>query len=185
MGLFKRLFGIPELKKPGKYTFSDEDREISSELRQKKKELELLKMEKESELYKLKLEKQRLELQQDIDELKGVYDGAEEALESDSDDTTNMLIKMFAPMLVAKFQNPAPVTPTPVSITPSNSLPPQPEQASLTMEQLKDTWKNTPGMVKKMAKKMDDETIKGYILQKMPNLDDASIARAIEVIRND
>jgi hypothetical protein len=174
-------------KKKQGYDFTDSDRDASAELRAKRKEIEMLKLERENELHKLKIERQRLELMQEIDELKNIY------AESDEDDGTESsteleLIKMFAPMLIKNNQNTpningtaAPLAPNP----PQTQTAPSAQHVHLTDEQLNEIWNNTPKMAKMFAKKSNDDVVRTTIKSQINNIDDDSVERALKIIRGE
>lgn len=176
MGLFQWLFK----KKPNKYVFDDSDRESSKEIREKKKEIELLKLDRENEIHKLKIMKQKLELESEIQELQEAFSDDEDFYPEKESDSTTELIKMFAPMFINKAPVSAPI-PTDKA---SNSSNPMEQKQHFTDEQIKAIWDNTPKMARMFAKKADEQTIKIQIQKQIPNIDDDSIARAIKLIKS-
>lgn len=168
------------------HTLTDEDREASKELRAKKKEIDMMKLEREDLINKMKFEKQKLELQEEIDELKGLFDEEDETLPKNEDDTTTALLKMFAPALISKFaqqtQNtPAYSSPSPQQIPPTTPLN---SKVSISDEELLKLWEETPTAAKLYSKSMSDETIITTLKAKFPNVDDESINRGLKIIRS-
>lgn len=181
MSLFDWFRKEKEPKATKKYVFSDEDREYSHEINQKKKEIKMLMLEREAELHRLKIEKQKLELQQELEELKGVYDDVEEA--SEDNDIMKMITALAPLLLKNQNQTVAPVVSPPNNSETSSPQPVQAQQLDLSDEQLNQIWKNTPFAAKMMAKKMDDKTLEMYIKQQMPNVSTDTIARALKIIK--
>ena len=171
---FKRKKGLT-------HDFTDAEREEGLVIREKKREITLLKLERENELHKLKMEKQKLELQAEIAELKdSLNDYVDDSDTSSEDRTTSDLIKLFAPMIMAgKMQNPV-AAPVPV-VSP---MPSSPVQQHLNDDTLLSLWEKTPPQYKAMSKTMSDEQLGGVIKQQMPNIDDDSVKRAVEIIRS-
>lgn len=166
-----------------RYTFTDEDRETSSEIRNAKKELELLKIQRENELHKLRMEKAKLELQEEINELKGLYDDVEEYSDNE-DGGVSELIKILVPLFV-KNQTPASVVVSPPQVNNSDAsiTSSEPQKRSIPDEQLQDIWKNTPAIAKKFAKNASDDSLKVLLIKQLPDVDDDTIARALKIIR--
>lgn len=149
------------------HTFTDEEREYSKEIREKKREIELLKIERESELHKLKIEKQKLELQQEINELRNLYDDDDDDGTTDLEsDSSSELIKMFAPYFLKNLK-------------PSS----EPLIQTISKIDIENLWKNTPESMKNHAKTQTDEDLKRYLKTQLPNIDDESIKYAISLIR--
>ena len=164
--------------KRANHTFNDGDREVSVEIRQKKKELELLKLERENELSKLKMFKAKLELENEIEELQEAMADNTDDMQPETDGTTE-LIKLFAPLLLKNINPSASVLDVPIQ----SFSPLQEQKLSLSDEQLKEIWNRTPEMAKNYAKKAPDDTISKLILSQMPNIDADTLARALKLIK--
>ena len=148
MGLFNFLTKDKEIKQKG-YIFSDEDREFSKEVREKKKHIELSKLDEQYNLEKLRIEKQKLELQRDIDKIKEEYEDDEDLPNISNESTESELIKLFAPLVI---KNMKPVSPVNSSVS-ETSLP----KKSVSDTELLAIWENTPENIKKLALTLSDE----------------------------
>ncbi|NTW33421.1 MAG: hypothetical protein HGB12_12505, partial [Bacteroidetes bacterium] len=110
----------------------------------------------------------------------------EEDYETDTDSTTNELIKLFAPMIASKFtKSPNSVSPTMAETITSTQIPnTQPtEKQNISDENLMQIWQNTPMMAKTFAKKSSDENLENMLRAQMPNVSDDTVKRAIAIIR--
>ena len=171
------------------HVLDDEDRATAKELRDRKKEIEMLKLDRDDSLNKLRYEKQKLDLEREIEELRGLYDDDEDEITPQADDdTTTALMKMFAPMLINKFsqqqptQPPAYSSPSPVAQPQSISTPSS--KVSLSDEELLKLWAETPSIAKAYAKNMGDDTIITSLKAKLPNVDDDTLQRGLKIIRS-
>jgi len=178
MSIFN-IFSKKEKKKVG-YVFNDSDRALSMEMREKKKEIELLKLERENELHKLRIEKQKLELQQEIDELKGLYDEEEPSISEDN--MTSDLIKMFAPMLVNQIKHQSPNS-SPLNINQTTTSNPSISLKSISDEELLALWNETPQKYKDYAKTMSDENVLKTLQNHTPGCDVDTYSRALKIVR--
>ena len=172
------------------HVLDDEDRATAKELRDRRKEIEMLKLDRDDSLNKLRYEKQKLDLEREIEELRGLYEDDENDIApQEGDDTTTALMKMFAPMLVSKFsqqqtqQQPVYSSPSPVTQPQSNIAPPS-QKVSLSDEELLKLWVETPSIAKSYAKNMSDDTIITSLKAKLPNVDDDTLQRGLKIIRS-
>jgi hypothetical protein len=146
------------------HIFTDEEREYSKEIREKRREIELLKLERESELHKLRIEKQKLELQQEIEDLKNVYEDNEE-VETESDNTSEFL-KIIAPYFLKNLK--------PTQEQPINNI---------SKTDIDNLWKNTPKSMKDHAKTQTDEVLIKYIQTQIPSINKEMMEYAISIIK--
>jgi len=160
MSWFSSIF-----RKKQPYRFTDEEREISADIRRQKAEISKMKLERENLIHKMEMERKMLELKAEITELKGI-DGDDEQPQDDF----RSLIQMLAMMGGNQQQ-------------PQQFQQQQPQKISLTDEQLKKIWEDLPAAAKSFSKRSSDETIKSLILSNMPNIDDDSMQRAISLVR--
>lgn len=177
MGLFN-LFNKNKEVKQKSYTFSDEDREFSKEIRERKKQIELSKLDEQYNLEKLRIEKQKLELQRDIDKIKEEYEEDEDLPDVSNDSTENELIKLFAPMLIQNMNKNKPVSPN----NSSASETPLPKN-SVSDAELHSLWDKTPQQAKEFVKTITDEELKIYLARQLPNADADTLNRAVSIIR--
>jgi hypothetical protein len=176
MGIFS-LFRNKEEKKT-KYTFNDEDREFSKEVRERKKQIELSKLDEEYSLTKLRIEKQKLELQRDIDKIKDEYeDDSDDLPDVSGDNTENELIKMFAPMFLKGMNQPKSSSTSTASETALQNKISYSDAALVSM------WDNAPIEAKNYAKLMTDEAILAKLELQLPNADGDSLQRALSIVR--
>lgn len=151
-----------------KLEFERRRREIELETREKRAELERLKLD-----FEIKAQKQMIE------------DEFSDFEEDDSEgDETNALLTQFVGGIMAKHtpQTAKSLENSPSPPTSSNYFA-APEKPAITDDDIRDMIDTIPPKYLKLAKKMDDATIKIFIRGKYPTLDDATIERAINIFR--
>ena len=129
-------------------------------LKAKQEELEELEMQLEQDLLDQKIERAR--------ETLGYYDEEDEAPQTDSPESLFMGL-----ISKAMSKKEAPQT-TPVQTTLT---------AQYSEDQLREWKKQIPGAQLKHAKKLKDQELATLIKQYVPNLDEATTAKAISIIR--
>jgi hypothetical protein len=174
MGWFRDFFRKKSQKYGKNYDFTDEDRDVSAELRRQKAELSKLKMEKDAELYKLKIEREKLALLDEIDDLKAAMNETDDYADGTGggSDIDKLLLGILAPILLKSKEVTTPPQKAPAA-TPSN----------ITIEQLREIWENLPGKTRSIARNVSDDTLKAYIRAQMPALDEETINKAVVVVR--
>lgn len=162
------------------YAFDDDDRKASKEIREKRKEIELLKLEREFEMHKLRMEREKLQLQRDIEDIQAEFEDDEPIAENESTETA--LLKIFGPMIAQKIMNSNSVVADspPLNVSPS---PPQQPQNTFSDDELRQIWEQTPKMARKMAKNYDDDTIRKVISNKLNITDKDTLDRALRIVR--
>lgn len=161
------LFSWFKSKKPN-YVFKEEDRDISADFRKKRAELSIKEMELNSKLKQAELE---LKLREVEEHLNSFDENDEEDFPEDKLNPDAMLMLLLTNI----FKN--------------NQQPQQPTQQqpplknNLTDEQIREVIKNLPPRAIKIAKGLDDDTLRTYIINQMPNIDDESIKRGITALR--
>jgi len=160
MSWFSSIF-----RKKQPYRFTDEEREISADIRRQKAEISRMKLERENLVHKMEMDKKMLELKTEIAELKGIDEDDEQP-----QDDFGSLIQMLNMMGGNQQQ-------------PQQFQQQQPQKISLTDEQLKKIWEDLPAAAKSFSKKSSDETIKTMIVSNMPHIDEDSIHRALALVR--
>lgn len=155
--------------KKKKDSFDDKARELAAERRLANSALETRRKE---------LELERLEMRHDLEMAKLKSEIAEY-----QDDDEFDLDSQFQSFMVNSLKNKLPqAAPQQVQSSP---LAPQPVGVSFTDDQIKNIIHNMNPLQKIMAKRSSDDTIAGYIREKVPDIDDDSINRAIFIIRED
>lgn len=171
MGLFSWF--MPKQKdKRTNHDFNDEEREMSAQTNKFKAQIKRLEMQKAHEIEMLRLEKERLELQFDLDDLKGIEE--EEDIEQ-----PNSFEEMMMGVLAKSINKTNSLQKEAVSSVETNSFSP-PTRRRLTDEQLLQIWKTTPN--KETIKKLNSEQIREY-LRNNSDYDDVTIETALMVIK--
>jgi hypothetical protein len=169
MGFFSRFF------KNRRPSFSDEDRELSAQIRQQKAELSRLKNERDAELHKLRTEKEKLELQAEIADIRDELYGDDDEQTPDS-----IVLGLLSQFLLKqqehgyqaqKSQGAA------VAVSPNTSI--------LTDKELRDIWENLPIKTKAVARNVSDDTLRSYIKTQIPGIDEQTLEKAILIVRGD
>jgi len=174
------LFDIFKKEKKKQYVFDDEDRKVSAEIRERKKQHELAKLDDEYSLNKLRIEKQKLELQMDIDKIKAEYEEDEEIPDISENSTENELIKMVAPLIIQNMNKQQSPIQNNSSVPDNRALP---NKISISDTELFAIWERTPQQVKQYAKTISDETLKEHLAKQLPNADGDTLQRAILIVR--
>lgn len=150
------------------HEFSDEERDLSLQKRKLQAELQRQRFELET----LRLQQEKLELQDQIEQFKANLE-PEEDEEGDTDSVLMLLLSKVlggnSPVVAQSVSNSERVTP------PTNTQ-------HMTDEQLQAMIDSIPSKYVKIARKMDENSLKGYIKSNMPSLDEDSIHRAILLI---
>jgi hypothetical protein len=171
---FWNIFKRKEKDNRTNHDFNEEDRNLSLEIRKQKAELKRLELERESELRKLEFEKRKIQLQEEIDELKGedFEDYEEEGSSSDA-----MLM-----MLLSKVLGNSPQTTAETHTSPLNNS--QVSAVDFSEEQIKEIWEKLPNSYKKYAKGLTEESLRNLIKTQIPTASNKSIDIAIKVVNS-
>lgn len=172
IGLFDIFQPHKEPDKRNNHTFTDEDRETSTETWKLKQELKRTEMKLEAEKRQITLRADIEEARQRLADLTEPDDGEEEPAGDGGLDAALMAIAM-------KILQPKPqetqLSPTaPIE----NSIPP------LSDSELSVLWDNLPDAYKKAARKMKDAELEKYIRMQKPQATPQDIAMAIEFVRH-
>jgi hypothetical protein len=175
MGLFTwfRKKNVIE-EKEEKYSFDNQDRELSLELRKTNSELRKTKKE-------IEIAEARLRLQELKDALSD-YEGDEEDEEMPT--SFESALAPYVPQLipaVVKFLNGKGSIPQNAGVIQSSE--PSSQVISLSQEQIDDMYKELPKNVKRIAKSLTDEQIKSYITQRIGVVSDDTIRLIIARVR--
>lgn len=150
------------------HDLTEEDRQLSLEIRQTRAEIKKLELEREAELARLEFQAQKLELEQEIAEMKG---------EEPNGDMNNIFMNGILSPVLQRLTNPQ----MPGG---SNKPPTMPGVVDLTTEQIKGFIEQVPKNYRKQAKNLDHlqltNIIKGYI----PNISDKSLNETISLLKN-
>jgi len=158
------------------HKWEDDDRELSLELRKSKAELKKQKQELELEIMRLDSEKKKIQLQAEIEnakmqleDLQGYDEGEPE--ESHPEDA---ILNLFMAKILSG--NTAPVVPTQISEQ-------HPQQVVYSEQEIQGLIDQIPSSYLKIAKKMDDATLRKMIISRLPNTSEESIQLAITLLR--
>jgi hypothetical protein len=152
------------------HEFTDEDRNLSKEVREHRASLRKERLEIE----KIKLEMEKLEYQARLQELREELFPQEE--EEEAPQSPEMAILMS---LMQGFISKSNIPPQPQNITPATK-----DKIVLTDDEIKAQISQIPSKYLKMAKVMPKEQIKSYILNINPDLSDETIDKAIAYVKN-
>jgi hypothetical protein len=150
------------------HDFSEQDREFSINVRKLKMEEKKLEYERR----KLEHDVAMAELQEKLEDIRSAY---EPETEEGSDGADAMMMGLLSSILMKGN--------APVAVSASSTTPTPNTKERLTDEQLREILDTVPKGYRKLAKGMSDETLTGLIRSKLPNLDDDSINRGIQLIR--
>ena len=167
-----KLFNL--FKRKANYTFNEEDREFSKDIRAKKRELELLRMDNDIMLEQKRKELQILKLENEISEYmpeqeEGPFDKLKELMS-------------LAPLLGIQNNNSLPQQV-------SNAVTsPQKEQnvevkTKLTEQEIRTLLKQIPFFLKRSLLKKPDAELKEFIKQYRSDIDEESINLTIQIAR--
>jgi hypothetical protein len=175
------MFGFKK-KKSNRYEhdFTDEDRNLSlerrrvnAELRNKKNELELLRLQQKTQIEEMKLERERLKLERDLQDLKDEVYGYEDYEEQ----TPDSLMMTLLSTALLKGQHPP-------SDDKNLSSPEQPSNdVVLSREQIKAFYDGLSKTQKKLIKGLPDNEIQEAIKQKIPRISKESLNLCLEVVK--
>jgi len=171
MSFISRLFS----KQPkDAHQFSDEDRQASATRRK------MLAMQREQmdmmqeQLTNLRnIQRQRM-MQEQIEALQSSMYEDDDEDEDSSDSDEDMFMKLL--QTVAQKSNTEVKTPFPSGME-------LPQKVSLSDEQLLEMLNSVDPKYLKLAKKMSDSSLKGFIKAQMPNIDDDTMLRAIRLVK--
>jgi hypothetical protein len=169
------IFGLKISRNRKKTDSPQAESEDMAELRNFKAEI------KRQEL-KMKLAEQQLEHKERMMDLQDRIQEMQERMFGDDDDSGGGNVEnMLMQFIMQKGMQQQGSQPLNTQHTP----PPTPAAVSISEEQLQEYWKSLPRIQRKMAKMASDEQIGALLRDKVKNIDDDSIKRAIELIRND
>jgi hypothetical protein len=171
-------------KNKNRHELSDSDRLQAEAVRNLGWENKRLQLERdralmlaEQEKRQLQLDRDKAKLQAEINELTGYDD--------EDDDNGNMENQLLSTILSRAMTNRtnSPVNGAYVGIDggQTSSGSPPPPSIFLTDKQLKQIWEDVPKPFKKLAKGMTDEQIKAIIVNKIGNVDEDTLTRAITI----
>jgi len=159
-------------KREASYTFSEEDRSLSKQIRMDRAEIAKKKAELDLANARLEHEKRKAELEADIAEARQrladiTDDDEDDGDDSDDLDLNGLLASLFAGQ--AQAAHPPP--------------PATPQGTNLTDEQLREIAAKIPATYRTMAKTMSDETLAQLIRARMPGLSEETVSRAVSICR--
>jgi len=156
-------------KEKPRYEFTDEDREMSANMRRQKQEFQLELMRMEHENMRLQIDLKNAELRARMADL--LPEGEEDL---------GMAGELFKPIIQAALgggllgaKNTPPI--------PTEQKPPL--RAPLTDEQIRGIVDDLPPAGRKFARKASDETLKTFARNLIPDLSDNELERALKIVR--
>lgn len=169
-------------KRQKHYTFDNEDRKASAEIREANKRAQLSKIERQRKLDELAADLEIERLNAELEELRSDREELDLDLEEE-DSVGSALVKAFAPLVVQKLsQNANPVV-SAANSQPSTIPPPAETTGYYSDQDLQKIWDATPEQYKKVAQKLPDRVIREYVRKQLPNTTDDDLDRAIAIIR--
>jgi len=150
-------------------------------------------------LWKLEAEKKKIQLEEELEEMREERElrrmerevkraELEEVLygsdEPEGDTPEAMLIGLLSRVLT-KNSPPTGAAPNTAPFGSMSSSPAE-EQGNMTLsaDKLAEMWQQLPPQYKTIAKSMTDDELKTYIINQMPNIDAASLQKAVSVVRS-
>jgi len=178
-------------KQHGGHNFIEDDRQMSLLQRQSKAEIVRLETELKKNEMQLAHEKKKIEMECAIEEdRQRLADLRGENDEDDDDDESSMnntLMSLFAPLLqqgaAGVPQQAAPSWDSPASAQTVNSQQQEAHPPTFTDEQIRGLLMQLPKGQLAIAKTLDDNTLVGLVRSRMPGLDERTIMRGIEILR--
>jgi len=179
MGLFDFLKREPERDPRHNHDITDEERLLGGQKRGIQLEIAKLKADLEKEKLKLEAERDRIRIQAEIEEarqdLAELQGGGEDEEEGGGGRIEDTLMSMLAAKFLAPQQSaPAPNLPQPA---PAPTL-------NISDGQLEAYWNGLDKRTQRFVRSLDDQGIKEELLERMPDLPEEVIQRAIKVIRS-
>jgi hypothetical protein len=151
-----------------RYTFEDEDRKLSNDIRKSNAELRRLEFERRNTLAQMELEKARYELQ-----------ALRAELAADDDEEIPNTMDSIMPLLLAKFLgggNSNVASPATIAMPPT----PSDSKIELTDAQIEEIKAKVPRKYQKLILAMDSSTARALIASHFPNLSDSSMDRLLK-----
>jgi len=169
-------------KKAPVYTFTDEDRQRSAELKKAQADLRRLELQKEMEIRKLEADIALEELRMDLAELRGEEGEEDKSIEGMFADIFKPVAEAYAFKMKAEVQK---------KIAPINSssgnvqTPPTTDskQTDFSDEELLSLWEDLSPFEKKMAKSANDEDMRSFIISEFPDVNQDQIGKIIKFVR--
>jgi hypothetical protein len=158
------------------YTFLEEDRGLSLEIRRSKSEIAKQKQQLELEVMKLEAERTKLQLQAEIEEARQrIQDMTEDSETSHGSNPADVM--MMALLSKVMGGNAAPVAPSGLPPSPINNH--EAPRENYSDEQIQQLWNNVPKEIKKIARGMSEEQIGDFVSKQMPQVDSDTRTRII------
>lgn len=162
-------------KKKSSYEFTDEDRELSNEIRKQRAEIRKEKAKYELEKERLRNQIEIEELKSQLEELKGIGDEEEQSIEQ------TLLNSILTPLIQKQFN---PMDSLKMASSSSYSAPAnREEEVHFSDDEIKGMIHQFDRATLKYARKMDDEQLRTVIIDRVPNIDADSVNRAILLIK--
>jgi len=159
------------------HDFSDEERTRAVEVSRERARLKRLQDQKAHELKMLEMERDRIALE---DEIADLTDDDEDEDFDTEDSADALLVKLLQPILQRGTHPVSPAAGSPATPSPGAAA-----QIHLMDDQLREIWNNQPVHIRSAAKVSSDERIEEVILSRYPNIDEDTLNRAIQIVRND
>lgn len=180
------MWPFAKKKQEKHYKFTDEDREISAEVREAEKRAKLAKIQKQQEIDEARLDLELLKLKAAKNEYEDDEDDFDDLIPEDDESLTSTLIKIFGPAIAQKMaanvsSNPVINNPNPTSSSPTQEVVVDP--GYISNEELSAIWENTPEKYRKIAVNLNDGLLGQAIKKQIPTANEDSIKRAIHIIR--
>lgn len=168
-------------KKVTSYTFTDEDRQRSAELKKAQSDLRRMQLQKEMEINKLEADIALEELRMDLAELRGETEENNNSLEGMFAEVFKPVVEAYAYKMKSEVQN---------KILPLNSssgnvqtpLTTNSELKEFSDEELLSFWNDLSPFEKEMAKNASDEKIRSFVINEFPDIKQEQIAKIIKFV---
>jgi DNA polymerase III delta prime subunit len=165
----------PKENEKNTYSFVEEDRNLSLDIRRSKSEIAKAKQQLELEVMKLEAERTKLQLQAEIEEAKQrILDLQNEDESGTSSNPADVMMMALLSKVMGggNSQASTPLPPTP-------TVPMETPQINLSNDQIEDMWANIPKEIKKLARGMTEEQIGDFVSKQMPNINSESRTKIV------
>lgn len=174
-------FSWKKKEKASSYTFTDEDRQRSAELKKAQADLRRMQLQKEIEINKLEADIALEELRMDLAELRGESGEEDKSIEG-------MFAEVFKPVVEAyafKMKSEVQKNMLPLNSSSGNVQTPPTTNSELkefSDEELLSFWNDLSPFEKEMAKNASDDKIRSFVINEFPDIKQEQIAKIIKFV---
>lgn len=161
------------------HKLTEEDREKAAEVNRARFELQRYKIEREKSILELEQRKRELQLERDMAKLQSeISEYSDDDDENPADNADGMITGLLTSVLANRQ-----VSPPAGGVSQVSPLS-NPPALHLDDNQIYQLWAEVPKPARKIAKTMSDEQLKAIMLNKVGNIDEDTLARALNIIKS-